>query len=60
MNDLLNSLSIKNNNFGACSGPNGWIEKTDTKIIESYNPSNGEKIASVYEATVDEYDIIIK
>ena len=32
----------------------------DTKIIESYNPSNGEKIASVYESTVDEYDIIIK
>ena len=60
MNDLLNSLSIKKNNFGSCSGPDGWIEKTDTKIIESYNPSNGEKIASVYEATVDEYDIIIK
>ena len=33
---------------------------SDTKIIESYNPSNGEKIASVYEATVDEYNIIIK
>ena len=60
MNDLLNSLSIKKNNFGSCSGPDGWIEKTDTKIIESYNPSNGEKIASVYEATVDEYNIIIK
>ena len=60
MNDLLNSLSIKKNNFGSCSGSDGWIEKTDTKIIESYNPSNGEKIASVYEATVDEYDIIIK
>ena len=60
MNDLLNSLSIKKNNFGSCSGHDGWIEKTDTKIIESYNPSNGEKIASVYEATVDEYDIIIK
>jgi len=60
MNDLLNSLSIKKNNFGSCSGHDGWIEKTDTKIIESYNPSNGEKIASVYEATVDEYNIIIK
>ena len=60
MNDLLNSLSIKKNNFGSCSGPDGWIEKTDTKIIESYNPSNGERIASVYEATLDEYNIIIK
>ncbi len=60
MNDLLNSLSIKKNNFGSCSGPDGWIENTDTKIIESYNPSNGEKIASVYEVTVDEYNIIIK
>ena len=60
MNDLLNSLSIKKNNFGSCSGPDGWIEKTDTKKIESYNPSNGERIASVYEATLDEYNIIIK
>ena len=42
MNDILNSLSIEKNNFGSCSGPDGWIEKTDTKIIESYNPSNGE------------------
>ena len=60
MNDILNSLSIEKNNFGSCSGPDGWIKKTDTKIIESYNPSNGEKIATVYEATVDEYNIIIK
>ena len=60
MNDLLNSLKINENNFGSCSGPGDWLENSDTKVIKSYNPSNGELIASVYEATVDEYNVIIK
>ncbi len=60
MNDLLNSLKINESNFGSCSGPGGWIENSDTKVIQSYNPSNGELIASVYEANVDDYDVIIK
>ena len=56
MNDLLNSLKINENNFGSCSGPGNWLENSDTKVIKSYNPSNGDLIASVYEATVDEYN----
>ena len=60
MNDLLNSLKINENNFGSCSCPGDWLENSDTKVIKSYNPSNGKLIASVYEATVDEYNVIIK
>ncbi|MCS5623814.1 MAG: aldehyde dehydrogenase family protein [Candidatus Marinimicrobia bacterium] len=60
MNDFLKSLKIKENNFGSCSGPDGWIENSESKIIESFNPSNGQRIASVFEATVDDYNGIIK
>ncbi|MAV70719.1 MAG: aldehyde dehydrogenase family protein [Candidatus Marinimicrobia bacterium] len=59
MNDLLKSLKINKNNFGACSGHGGWIENENGRIIESINPSNGSKIASVYEASLDNYKIII-
>ncbi len=59
MSDLLKSLNIKNINFGACYGPSGWVENKNGNLIESFNPSNGEKIASVYEASVDDYKIII-
>ena len=59
MSDLLKSLNINENNFGACYGPGGWINKKSDKVIKSFNPSNGQKIASVYEASVDDYKVII-
>ena len=52
MNDLLNSLSIKKNNFGSCSGHDGWIEKTDTKIIEK-RTSKKRKTASRLKTNED-------
>ena len=33
MNDFLKNLKIKENNFGSCSGPDGWIENSESKII---------------------------
>ena len=59
MSDLLNSLNINESNFGACHGPEGWIKKKGDKVIRSFNPSNGQEIASVYEASVDDYKVII-
>tara|TARA_B110000263_G_scaffold212926_1_gene196634 strand:- start:3616 stop:5142 length:1527 start_codon:yes stop_codon:yes gene_type:complete len=58
MNDLLKSLNIKDTNYGSCSGPGGWIESSRLKILDSHNPSNGEKIASVFEASVEDYETI--
>ena len=60
MNELLKKLNINDDNYGACSGPNGWIENTSTKKISSVNPSTGEVIASVFESTIEDYDVIVK
>ena len=60
MNELLKKLNINDDNYGACSGPNGWIENTSTKKISSVNPSTGEVIASVFESTTEDYDVIVK
>ena len=60
MEKLLKSLKIDQNNFGACHGPDGWIKNKNGNIIESLNPSNGEKIASVYEAEAADYKKIIE
>ena len=59
MNELLKKLNIKDFNYGSCSGPGGWIENSDSKVIKSHNPSTGELISSVYEASVEDYNVII-
>ena len=59
MSELLKSLNIKENNYGACHGPDGWIDNKSDKVIKSFNPSNGQEIASVNEASVDDYKVII-
>ena len=60
MNELLKKLNISDDNFGACSGPGGWIENSSTKKISSINPSTGEIIASVFESTTEDYNVIVK
>ena len=60
MNELLKKLSIDNDNYGACSGPNGWVENGNGKKLSSINPSTGEIIASVYESTIEDYNAIVK
>ncbi|GAB4580319.1 MAG: aldehyde dehydrogenase family protein [Anaerolineales bacterium] len=58
MKALLNKLGIQDVNPGACTGPNGWITDPKGKELVSYNPSTGERIASVIQATSDTYKII--
>ena len=57
--DFLKKLGIKSENFGACSGHDGWIKNVDTKKIVSINPTNGESIASVYESSIEDYEAIV-
>ncbi len=57
--DFLKKLGIKSENFGACSGHEGWIKNVDTKKIVSINPTNGESIASVYESSIGDYETIV-
>ena len=59
MDKLLQKLNIKENNYGACSGPGGWIKNNNSKKIISTNPSTGKVIATVFESTVEDYNAIV-
>ena len=55
MKALLDKLGIKNVNPGACHGPDGWIEDPKGQKLVSYNPTSGEAIASIVQATPETY-----
>ncbi|MGD8620450.1 MAG: aldehyde dehydrogenase family protein [Anaerolineales bacterium] len=56
MKSLLEKLSIEEVNPGACAGPDDWIEDPNGKELVSYNPTTGEPIAKVIQATSDTYN----
>jgi len=51
MKALLEKLSIRDVNPGACTGPDGWIQDPDGKALVSYNPTSGEPLATVIQAS---------
>ncbi len=51
MNAILDKLGIQEVNPGACTGPDSWIEDPDGKELISYNPTTGEPLAKVIQAT---------
>lgn len=57
--NILNSLKINAKNFGGNIGPNEWLKTTSEGEIISVNPANGEPIASVYNASMADYEKII-
>ena len=57
--DILNKLGIKDINFGGCSGPGNWTKGKNDGLTESFNPSNGQLIASVYNCSKEEYDKLV-
>ena len=60
MNSILEKLNIKENNYGACSGPGGWMKNSSSKKIASINPATGKIIASAFESTIDDCNAIVK
>lgn len=60
MKKILDKLSIKDVNIGACSGQDAWFEDPQGQELISYNPANGEPIAKVIQATDKTYDQVIK
>ena len=50
--DFLKKLGIKNENYGACYGPDGWLSTNNQGKIDSINPSDNKKIASVYNCNI--------
>ena len=59
MKDILENLSISEHSYGSCVGGEGWIKNTEDGVIDSINPSNGEKIASVYKCSESDYEKVI-
>jgi aldehyde dehydrogenase (NAD+) len=57
---FLKELGIAETNPGAYLGNGQWSETQDQGVIESINPANGETIACVHGASVDDYDRIIR
>ncbi len=55
---VLNNLGIQNVNPGAATGEQ-WLE-TKGDVTESVSPIDGEIIAKVTNATIDDYETIIK
>jgi aldehyde dehydrogenase (NAD+) len=56
MSVLLERLGLSEANAGACTGPGGWIEDPAGAPLVSYNPTTGEAIARVIQATGTTYD----
>src|SRR5574341_511014 len=56
---LLEKLSIKESNPGACWGADGWIAEPGGETLVSYNPTTGDAIASVVQAGASAYETVI-
>lgn len=59
MKALLEKLNIEALNAGACTGMDGWIHG-EGPILTSYNPTTGDPIAGVRQATPEVYDRVIE
>tara|TARA_B100000614_G_scaffold198032_1_gene179245 strand:- start:9455 stop:10981 length:1527 start_codon:yes stop_codon:yes gene_type:complete len=59
MDSILNELGVKDLNSGACTGHEKWSQSENADKLISYNPTNGEKIASVSMAGSDDYDRVL-
>ncbi len=57
---VLTKLGIKADSPGACTGPDGWIEDPAGQVIESYNPTTGELLGRVTQATPAAYDKVVQ
>ncbi len=60
MKELLETLQIKDVNIGACAGPDDWYTDPTADEIVSYNPTTGEPIAKVLQATEKNYEQVLE
>ena len=56
MNAILKKLSIQDVNPGACTGPGSWLADPGGKELVSYNPTTGEPLARIIQATPVVYE----
>jgi aldehyde dehydrogenase (NAD+) len=56
MKKLLDKLNVQPVNAGACIGPDGWLKDPRGKELVSYNPTTGEPLATIIQATPETYE----
>jgi aldehyde dehydrogenase (NAD+) len=56
--ELFKKLMLHDKNYGACSGLN-WYQTTNSGELQISSPATGESIASVYQASENDYEKII-
>jgi len=56
---LLAKLGLQDVNAGACSGPGRWIGDAGGAETVSFNPSTGDPIARVVQASEETYDRVV-
>ena len=56
--DFLEKLGIREKNFGASTGLK-WFETKNEGELKIYSPTNGKYIASVYQASEEDYEKIL-
>ena len=56
---ILEVLGIKEKNYGMSTGLE-WGKTTDQSELTIYSPTDGQKIASVYQASEADYEVIVK
>ncbi len=59
MKSLLRKLNLEDVNAGACTGPDRWIRDPKGKELISYNPTSGEPLASIIQATPATYETVL-
>jgi aldehyde dehydrogenase (NAD+) len=59
MKSLLEKLHIDEINPGASTGADNWLTDPKGKKLVSYNPTTGESIASIIQATPNTYEKVI-
>ncbi|MGF1505024.1 MAG: aldehyde dehydrogenase family protein [Anaerolineae bacterium] len=59
MKALLDKLNIQDVNPGARMGPDAWITDPDGQELISFNPTTGEPIARIVQATKTAYDQVV-
>ena len=59
MKALLKKLGIQEVNPGACTGQEKWIEDPQGKPLISYNPSTGEPLATIIQATAETSQAVV-
>ena len=56
--DFIKNLDVKDRNYGSSSGTS-WNKTTSESELKIVSPTNGELIASVYQASEEDYEKII-